>query len=572
MSETATSELQPHSERRSANTAAPLEGFVPWPPEFAEAYRRKGYWKGKTLGESLDDWAARYGERVAVVSGEERVSYRELRERAESVAVALAALGIAPRDRVVIQLHNVPEFFYVIFGLFKLGALPVLALPAHRETEIRYLIEFSEAVAYCSPVSFRGFDYVGMVRAIAPKTPTLKHVLVVGADAPPGTVSIEAMARSRPRNAAEVLSRHRPKAADVAFFLLSGGTTGLPKLIPRTHDDYIYNFESSAAVCGVDSDTVYLIALPISHNFPLCAPGSMGSFSAGAKVVLAPSPSPEAAFPIIERERVTMTGQVPTVTIQWLDSPLREKYDFSSLKLLQVGGSRLNAEVAERVKPLLGATVQQVYGMAEGFIAWTRLDDPDDVLFNTQGRPMTAADEIRVVDWDGKPVAPGERGELLTRGPYTIRGYYKAPEHNARAFTHDGFYRTGDVVCLTPSGYISVEGRVKDLINRGGEKIAAEEVENLVLGHPAVQNVAVIAMPDPVLGEKVCAYVVPRPGRSLTLEALRAFLEAAKIARFKLPERLELAEKFPLTSVGKISKKQLREDIAAKLRAEGKIR
>ena len=567
--------LRPDSRQRplksAAKSAAPLEGFVPWPPEFAETYRRKGYWKGKTFGESLDDWAARYGERIAVVSGDVRISYRELRERADSVAVSLAALGIAPRDRVVIQLHNVPEFFYIAFALFKIGALPVMALPAHRETEIRYLIEFSEAVAYCSPLTFRGFDYVGMVRSIAPATPTLKHILVVGPDAPPGTVSIEAMAQRAPANATDVLSRYRPKASDVAMFLLSGGTTGLPKLIARTHDDYIYNFESSPAVCGVNADTVYLIALPISHNFPLVAPGSLGTFSAGGKVVLASSPSPEAAFPVVERERVTMSGQVPAVTIQWLDSPLREKYDLSSLKVLQVGGSRLNAEVARRVKPLLGATVQQVFGMAEGFVCYTRLDDPEEVLFNTQGRPMSPDDEILVVGWDGKPVAPGERGELLTRGPYTIRGYYKAPEHNARAFTPDGFYRTGDVVRLTPSGYISVEGRVKDLINRGGEKIAAEELENLIVGHPSVQNVAVIAMPDPVLGEKICAYVIPQPGQSLDLEALRAFLEAAKIARFKLPERLELVERFPLTSVGKISKKSLREDIAAKLRAEGKI-
>jgi len=556
---------------RSPSTEATLPGFVPWPPEFAETYRRKGYWKGRTLGQELDDWAQRYGERIAVVSGEERVSYRELKSRAENVAVGLAALGIGPRDRVVIQLNNVPEFFYVLFGLFKLGALPVLALPAHRETEIRYLLEFSEAVAYCSPRSFRDFDYVDMVEAIAPQLPKLKHLLVVGAEVPPGTVSIGAMARAKPQNAAEVLAPLSPKASDVAFFLLSGGTTGLPKMIPRTHDDYSYNFTSSAAMCGLTADSVYLIALPISHNFPLCAPGSLGSFSVGAKVVLAPSPSPEVAFPIVERERVTVIGHVPAVTIQWLDSPLRGQYDLSSLEVLQVGGSRLNDEVARRVRPLLGAMVQQTFGMAEGFICCTRLDDSEDVLCSTQGRPMTEADEVLVVGWDGEPVAPGQTGELLTRGPYTIRGYYKAPEHNAKAFTANGFYRTGDVVRMLPSGNFTVEGRVKDLINRGGEKIAAEELENLILAHASVHNVAVVAMPDPILGEKICAYVVCRPGQTLTLEALRAFLDAAKIARFKLPERLELIDALPLTSVGKISKKQLREDVAAKLRTEGKM-
>jgi len=209
--------------------------------------------------------------------------------------------------------------------------------------------------------------------------------------------------------------------------------------------------------------------------------------------------------------------------------------------------------------------------MAEGLVNGTLLDDPDEVLFNSQGRPISTADEIRIVDSNGDPAVPGERGELLTRGPYTVCGYYKAAEHNARAFTADGFYRTGDVVRLLPSGNLSVEGRVKDLINRAGEKISAEEVENLILGHPAVLNVAVVAMPDRVLGEKVCAYVIARPGASLTLEELRQFMDRAGIAKFKLAERLQLVERFPLTTVGKISKKDLREDITAKLRAEGKI-
>jgi len=553
-------------------TAETLEGFVPYPAEVAEDYRRKGYWKGKTLGEHFDDWVARGGERVAVVAGDERISYRELGTRVACVASHLAALGIGPRDRVLMQLHNVPEFLYLAFALFKLGALPVMALPAHRETEIRYLIEFSGAVAYAGPLEFRGFSYVEMVRRIAPGTPALKHLLIAGDEVPKGAIAIGPMLSGADAAGAAIVARRRPSPSDVAFFLLSGGTTGLPKLIPRTHDDYYYNFEISADIAAMDAESVYLVALPISHNFPLGSPGAFGTLSRGGRVVLALSPNPETAFPVIGRERVTITAQVPAVTIQWLDSPLRAKHDLSSLRLLQVGGSRLPAEVAQRVKPVLGATVQQVFGMAEGLINYTRLDDPEEVLFNTQGRPGSPADEIRIVDWDGNPAAPGAPGELLTRGPYTIRGYYNAPEHNARAFTPDGFYRTGDLVRLTPEGNLSVEGRVKDLINRGGEKISAEEVENLILGHPAVQNVAVVAMPDRVMGEKVCAYVIPRSGTSLTLEDLRQFMDRAGISRFKLPERLEIVERFPLTTVGKISKKDLREDIAAKLRAEGKMK
>ena len=548
-----------------------LEGFIPYPAEAADDYRRRGYWKGITLGDHLDEWVKRYGERIAVVAGEERISYRELGARVDHVASHVAALGIRPRDRVVMQLNNVPEFLYLSFALFKIGALPVMALPAHRETEIRYLIEFSAAVAYAAPLEFRGFNYVNMVRKIAPGTPSLKHLLIAGDKLPPGVHSIGNMLSQPDPRGAALAGGQRPSSSDVAFFLLSGGTTGLPKLIPRTHDDYEYNFDLAADVWGVSADSVYLIALPISHNFPLGSPGAFGVLSRGARVVLAASPSPETAFPVVERERVTMTAHVPAVTIQWLNSPLREKYNLSWLRLLQVGGSRLSAEVAARIKPLLGATVQQVYGMAEGLLNFTHVNDPQEVLYNTQGRPMSPADEIRIVDWNGNPAAPGEPGELLTRGPYTIRGYYKAPEHNAKAFTEDGFYRTGDVVRVTASGNLSVEGRVKDLINRGGEKISAEEVENLVLRHPAVLNVAIVAMPDPLLGEKVCAYVIAREQAILSLEELRQFMDATGISRFKLPERLELVERFPLTTVGKISKKDLREDIAAKLRAEGKI-
>jgi 2,3-dihydroxybenzoate-AMP ligase len=305
----------------------------------------------------------------------------------------------------------------------------------------------------------------------------------------------------------------------------------------------------------------------VSHNFTFGTPGVMGALSRGARVVLSPTPSPESAFPLIERERVTNTGCTPAVAIQWLDSPLRAKHDLSSLRVMLVGGARLPAEVAKRIEPELGAKVQQIYGMAEGLNNITRLDDPEEVRFNTQGRPVCPADEVRVVGWDGKPAAPGEPGELLARGPYTVRGYWRAPEQSAQAFTADGFYRTGDVVCVTPSGNFCVEGRIKDLINRGGEKISAEEIEGLMLRHPAVQNAVAVAMPCRVMGERVCACVIRRPGTSLTLEELRESLARAGIAHFKLPERLELVDSFPLTAVGKVSKKALRDDIAAKLAA-----
>jgi len=269
----------------------------------------------------------------------------------------------------------------------------------------------------------------------------------------------------------------------------------------------------------------------------------------------------------VEAERVTITALVPALVIRWLEANSAKRFDLSSLEVLQVGGARLAPEVARRIGPAIGCKVQQVFGMAEGLLNYTRLDDPDDVVVATQGRPMSPLDEILIVGPDDQPVPDGEAGELLTRGPYTIRGYYRADAHNAKAFTADGFYRSGDIVRRDQGGNLIVEGRAKDLINRGGEKISAEEIENLLLAHPAVREAAAVAMPHAVLGEQTCAYLVLRRDETLDLPALSAYLEERGVARFKWPERLEIVEALPVTNVGKVDKKKLREDIAAKLEA-----
>jgi len=352
-----------------------------------------------------------------------------------------------------------------------------------------------------------------------------------------------------------------------AVFQLSGGSTGLPKVIPRTHNDYLYNSYLLSSKSGYDRDGVALVAIPMLHNFPLAGAVQPGLLL-GGKIVLAQGPEPETVFGLVERERVTWICAVPAMVVSWLNDPRLKQADLSSLKSLAVGGARLNPEPARRVLNEIGPVVTQVYGMAEGLCCSTRAGDPEEVIVETQGRPMSEDDEIRIVDENDRDVPPGELGELLTRGPYTIRGYYRAEEHNRASFTPDGYYRTGDVVRMHRSGNLIVEGRRKDLINRGGEKISAEEIENLILSHPAVENAAVVAMPDAVLGERACAYVVLRPGASLDLGALTRFLEKKRIARFKLPERLEVIERLPATAVGKISKKDLRDDIQRKLSRE----
>ncbi|HEY3241026.1 MAG TPA: AMP-binding protein [Acidimicrobiia bacterium] len=548
-----------------------LAGCVPWPDEVAERYRREGYWRGETLGQQLRRWAAEYGDRPAVVSPVDTgatVTYAELDAAADRLAFALRRLGIERGDRIVVHLPNIVEFPAISFALLRLGALPVYALPAHREHEIAHLVALTDAVAYLACGSFAGFDSTVLAKAAREAAPSLRHVLLLGkgGDADLGEMLAAPVDPGEARAAADA---DPPDASDVALFLLSGGTTGLPKLIPRTHDDYAYNLRASASVCRLGPDTVYLVALPAAHNFPLACPGMLGTFSVGGRVVMSSSPKPDDTFALIAAEGVTITALVPTLAIRWLEAPERSRFDLSSLQVLQVGGARLNPEVARRVEPELGCRLQQVFGMGEGLLNYTRLDDPDEVVIETQGRPLSPADEVLVVDHDGEPVADGEPGELLTRGPYTIRGYYRAEEHNARAFTPDGFYRTGDVVRRDAAGNLTVEGRMKDLINRGGEKISAEEVENLLLAHVSVSNAAAVAMPHPVLGEQTCAYVVLRPGREpLTLEDLRAYLAGRGIARFKWPERLEIIDALPLTKVGKVDKKALREDIAEKLKVE----
>ncbi|MEU7043615.1 (2,3-dihydroxybenzoyl)adenylate synthase [Streptomyces varsoviensis] len=538
-----------------------------WPADYAERYRAAGYWRGETFGAMLRERALNHPDRVAIVDpagAGRRWTYGQLDERADRLAAGFLARGIAKGDRVVVQLPNVAEFFETVFALFRIGALPVFALPAHRESEIRYFCEFTEAVAYVIPDVNGGFDHRELATKVRAEVPTLRHVFVVG---DPGGHSEHTALADVAREPVAVEDGPRPD--DLAFLQLSGGSTGVPKLIPRTHDDYIYSLWGSNEICAVDEHSVYLCALPAAHNFPLSSPGTLGALYAGARVVLAPQPSPDVAFPLIERERVTITGLVPPLALVWTEAAATTSCDLSSLDVLLVGGAKFSEEAARRVGPAIGCTLQQVFGMAEGLVNYTRLDDPYETIVTTQGRPISADDEIRVVDDADNDLPVGATGHLLTRGPYTIRGYWRAPAHNAKSFTRDGFYRTGDVVRLTEDGYLVVEGRAKDQINRGGEKVAAEEIENHILAHPAVHDVAIVSMPDDYLGERTCAYVVLRDGAEpIRPVAVKKFVRERGLAAYKVPDRVEFVDAFPQTGIGKISKKDLRAAIAEQLRAQ----
>ncbi|MDD5204580.1 MAG: AMP-binding protein, partial [Desulfobacterales bacterium] len=382
-------------------------------------------------------------------------------------------------------------------------------------------------------------------------------------------ISIAELLRDRieERIPLESLERYRPDPLEPAVFQLSGGTTGVPKIIPRTHNDYSLTYKLAAEITNVTMDSVMGIAIPVSHNFAMSSPGILGTLHKGGKVVLVPSTATEDVLQAIQDEKITIMPTPPALLIRWMESEQLSEYDISSLEAVLAGGARLNPEVAKKVKSVLGCSYHQNLGMGEGMLFWSRKGDPDDLLLNTQGAPMLEEDdEIRIVDEHDKEVLAGEAGELLVRGPYTIRGYYNSPEYNKKAFTRDGFYRTGDVVRIYKARYVAVEGRIKDTISRGAEKISAEEVENHILAHPLVENCAFVAMPDPVLGEKGCAFVITKRNQPLTLEELTEFLRKQRhIAVFKLPERLELLTEFPMTKVGKIDKKELRKMVAEKL-------
>ncbi len=539
-----------------------LPGVVPFPPEYAERYRAKGYWRDKSLADEFAEIWQKYGPRIALIDGARRYSYADIDRITDNLALNLLELGFKPLDRVVPPLPNVAEFVLLYFALQKIGGIPIAALATHRYNEIGQFVKIAQAAACVYPERQSDFAFGPMVKRVADENPCLKFRIVLG-QAGPGEMSLTELIERPASLPKSELAKIEIDPTDPCIFQLSGGTTGVPKLIPRTHNDYAYNSKTAAQVCEVSGDSVLLLALPIAHNLPLACPGIQGFFFNGGKVVLSPTTRPEDMFPLVAQHRVTHIKVVPALLIRLINSPEVTRTDTSSLRFIQSGGQRLQPEVRIKTKELIPSVfVQENFGMSEGMLFFVRRNDPDDVRLETVGRPISPDDEVRLLDDEDREVAFGEVGELCARGPYTLRGYYGAVEHNKRAFTSDGFYRSGNLMRQHPSGNYMVEGRKKDLINRGGEKISCEEIENLILQHPAVENVACVALPDPALGERMCACIIPHTGKTLGLEELVRFLAAKEIAKFKLPERLEIMNDFPLSTFGKVSKKTLVETVS----------
>ncbi|MFC9294082.1 (2,3-dihydroxybenzoyl)adenylate synthase [Streptomyces sp. NPDC057011] len=451
-----------------------LGGCTPWPEEFVDRYWMAGHWRGYTLDSLLRDWALQYGPRTALVHGGTRLTYANLNRRVDRMAAGFRLLALRPGQRVVVQLPNVPEFVITVFALMRAGAVPVLCPLSHRAAEVSHLVQVTQAVGYVGPSTHQGFDHTAMAADIAAGGPFLRRVFTLetgGAPSPYGGGYTTDPAGCHYFPLGSVDAPPAPalalSAGQVAFFLLSAGAGTAPRLVPRTHNDYAYQTRAAAELVSLTEDDVYLAALPAEDNFTLGCPGILGTLSVGGTVVLAEDTEPAGCLEAIERERVTITSVVPAAARLWLDALPAVRADVSSLRLVQIGGAPLPRATAERVGSEWGCRLQQVFGMAEGLLTLTRPADPEETVLTTQGRPLSPDDEIRIVDGDGEDVPDGQPGELLARGPYTARGYYRAPEDDSRSFTADGYFRTGALARRTPDGNLVLTGRPEDVPRTG---------------------------------------------------------------------------------------------------------
>jgi 2,3-dihydroxybenzoate-AMP ligase len=534
-------------------------------PQRSAEYRASGAWADATVAQQWQQVADERPDRVAVVALDGRATYRELSQRSDRVAAGLLAQGLEPGDRVLLQTTNRLATVIAWYGVLKAGLVPVCTLAAHRHHEILEIGRRSGAVAHLVDAGVPRFDMVAFAEEIRVQLPTLRVLLTVGAPAGAAGLRVEDLAADGDAEAARDLVSATQAGIDpqsVAVLQLSGGTTGTPKLIPRLHCEYWYNARLWAETLGWDESVVTAHIMPIAHNAGVVI-GLHAAHSVGGTAVVLP-PVLDLVLPVTAAEGVTdmaLTPAFATWTMPLLEQAKR-------LRRVVIAGAK-PAEGQFEAFEAAGVWVGQNYGMAEGFFALTPLDTPAGARRWSVGVPMAPQDEIRLLEpGSEEPVGQGEVGEICVRGPYTIAGYLGAPEHNQRAFTSGGFYRTGDLgLARVEDGYAcySIEGRIKDVIDRGGEKISVDEVEALLAGLPQLAEIAVVAMPDARLGQRGCAYVVPAPGAEITLQVLQDHLAKRGVAKFKWPEHVEVVKALPRTAVGKVDKKMLREDIVEKL-------
>ncbi|ACR18536.1 AMP-binding protein [Corynebacterium kroppenstedtii] len=553
--------------------------------EDVQRYRDLGIYTGDTHWALFERARDLYGDAPVAVDRYRSLTWSDVRHSAHKVANLLRNLGIGKGDAVIVQLPNAAVHMEAIFGVWSIGAVPVFALPAHGANDVAHFARTAPTGLRIAATP-RDKHAKRVEKGLHEECPELTTIQIdPRADDPWGTpvvngTEVNANSDADADPTPWPVPETDPQA--LAFLQLSGGTTGTPKLIPRSHDDYLYSVRRSDEVCDMQRGDVLLVVMPASHNFTMSSPGILGALHIGATVVYVPDPSPTTIRRYIHAHRGTHMALVPPLLISLLNSRDEAQTTdptMETMKTVWVGGAKLSASAAERVAPELGINLQQVFGMAEGLVNYTELGGNIDEIVNTQGVPMSPADEVRVVDDHGTPVDRGTPGHLHTRGPYTIRRYHRNPTANASSFTDDGFYITGDIVTVSADGAITVTGRAKDQINRGGEKIAPEAVENCLLKHPAIHDVSVVGIPDDVMGEKIRTLIILRDDykssgadapkdqsgqdsqsaeashQPPTATQIKKFVRESGLSRFAVPDVVEFVDEFPLTGVGKVSKK-----------------
>lgn len=550
--------------------AALLEGFRPYDPAAAAFYSRKRWWLGLTMGDLLDKSAELYPRKEALVGFDgngaaQRYSYAELRRRVDVMAVGLLRAGLRPGDRVLLQLPNWPEFVVAYYALQKAGLVMVLLTVNHTAREVAHLARLTQPAGWIVPGRYRKADYGPLIEQVRRDVPALRTVIVVGDPVPEGCLEYASLLETTATGdqIRIVLAAARPEPGAVCQILPSGGTTGLPKGAPRTHNDYICNIEYKSKAWNLNVTDRVLVATTVGHNLALLVCVTAAVFH-GAGMVVLDSTRPEDFCRVVQEEQITATGLVPTLMSRIAAFERLAEYDLSSLNKVYVGAANSPPDLVRAVENRLGVRYTNAFGMVEGVCSESRPDDPEDIVCNTIGRPVCPYDEVVTLDASGVKTAVGVEGELAAKGPGIFTGYFNNPAANGQSFTPDGYFRTGDLAVIDERGVIRITGRLKDIIIRGGENIAARDVEDLISAHPGVEYVAVVGLPDPDLGEVVCAVVKPRAGATLDTGSIVAHLESLDTPKKFIPARVEIVQAIPLTAAGKADKKLLKEQITAK--------
>jgi len=531
-----------------------------------QQYSRNRWWLGLTLGDILDRTADVFPNKEALVDDRVRLTYSELWNKVDHLAMGLMNLGIEKGDTVLVQLPNWAEYVYSYFALQKIGCTPVILISGYRQLEVSHLGLLTEAKAWIVPDRYRKVDYLSFIGEVRQKNPQLRQVISVrGEKGKEGfTAGLESLMEreATPADRHEMMKK-KPRATDVAHIIPSGGTTGLPKGIPRTHNDYICNVEYLHKAWEMNIRDVSLVVVPIGHNLALL--NVVGAVLMGYKLVLLDSTKPQDICSTIEREKVTFMPTVPSVVRRMLESERLHDYNLSSLRKISAGGEPSAPDLIREVYQKLNCTYINEFGMSEGLLCRTSLTDSIETICNTVGKPCCPYEKIKIVNGMGKALPPDQDGELVTRGPGIFAGYLKNPEENEKSFLRGGFFRTGDRARIDRSGNLKITGRTKDIIIRGGENISPALVEELLCSHPGIADAAVIGIPDRELGEKVCAYVRLTEGVKIDPEEIKSFMESQGASKLLIPERFEFLSMLPLTEAGKHDKKALRKDIKQKI-------